>query len=47
MVKLPSRWLKSGYNMKRQVINVNSSFTDDGLFRISVDENTLVTLLIF
>ncbi len=34
-----SRWLKSGYNdMKRQVVNVNSSFTDDGLFQISVDE---------
>ena len=43
-----SRWLKSGYNdMKRQVVNVNSSFRDDGLFQISVDENTLVTLLIF
>ena len=34
-----SRWLKSGYNdMKRQVVNVNSSFTGDGLFQISVDE---------
>ena len=34
-----SRWLKSGYdNMKRQMINVNSSYTDDGLFQISVDE---------
>ena len=34
-----SRWLKSGYNdMKRQVVNVNSSFTYDGLFQISVDE---------
>ena len=34
-----SRWLKSGYNnMKRQVININRSYTDDGLFQISVDE---------
>lgn len=34
-----SRWLKSGYNnMKRQVVNVNSLYTDDGLFQISVDE---------
>ena len=34
-----SRWLKNGYdNMKRQVINFNRSYTDDGLFQISVDE---------
>ena len=34
-----SRWLKSGYNdMKRQVVNVNRSYTDDGLFQLSVDE---------
>ena len=34
-----SQWLKSGYNdMKRQVVNVDRSYTDDGLFQISVDE---------
>jgi len=34
-----NRWLKNGYNnMKRQVINFNRSYTDDGLFQISVDE---------